>query len=82
MSSTMAKNPKPPKTPDPEQTPEDPVNRTMGFRATPELRAVIEALARKERRRPASLLQILVEDALTARGLWPPPEGDSDKPKP
>lgn len=56
-----------------EKTPDHKVygNPVIGFRATPEMRAVIEALADEERRKVAQMLAILVEDALVARGKWP-----------
>jgi hypothetical protein len=43
-------------------------------RVPPELRRVLEAEAAKERRKVAQMGLILLEEALTARGVWPPKE--------
>jgi hypothetical protein len=38
------------------------------------LRKVLETLAREQRRSVAQMSMILLEEALAARGLWPPAE--------
>ena len=45
----------------------------MPTRLRPEVYAVVEALAEREDRSTAKMGEILVREALEARGLWPPP---------
>jgi hypothetical protein len=66
MIATMAKKKKPDRSEDRHRLP------LMSFRPTADVRTVIEAQARRERRSAASMLQILVEEALQARALWQP----------
>lgn len=60
MNLVMAKKTK--------KTQEPPVS----IRPSDALREVLLKLARDERRPPAQMARILIEDALIARGLWPP----------
>ena len=71
--STHKPTPMPEPAPAPEPRPDRHKDPVMGFRPDPALRAVIEALARRERRSVSKQLSILVEAALTALGQWPPP---------
>ena len=48
----------------------------MSFRPPADIRTAIKALAAKERRSDAQIVQILVEEALQARGLWKPADAD------
>ena len=47
----------------------------MTFRPAAALRDAVQALALAERRSASVLLEILVEEALAARGKWPPAGG-------
>jgi hypothetical protein len=51
----------------------------MSFRPSADLRAAIEAEAKDDRRSAASMLEILVEEALKARGKWPPPAPSTER---
>lgn len=88
MPATMAKK-KPkqdeaPVTPPPEQPTEEQPGRAadrhrhaiMSFRPPDDLRQAVVDLAVAERRSVAQVVQILVEEAMQARGLWEPPAGE------
>lgn len=47
-------------------------NQVVSIRPEPQMRDVIEQLAKKERRKLSPMILLLVEEALVARGLWPP----------
>lgn len=47
-------------------------NLVVAFRPGPELRAALLALATKDKRALSTMVEILVEEALAARGVWPP----------
>jgi len=47
-------------------------------RCPPTLRAIIKALAEQEHRSAANMGLVLLTEALMARGLWRPPEPQSD----
>lgn len=47
-------------------------NPVASFRPKPPMRAVLQQLADDERRSVAQIIEILLEEAMTARGLWPP----------
>jgi hypothetical protein len=49
--------------------------RMLPARVTDEMNEVLERIANRERRKVAQLVVILLEDALAARGEWPPKEG-------
>lgn len=56
-----------------------PADRHKGYqlpaRVSPHMRDVLEAVARKERRKLAQMVVLLLEEALRARGDWSePPE--------
>jgi type II secretory pathway component PulM len=48
-------------------------HKLVGLRLPKPIRSVVEGLAKRERRSVAQMSAILVEEALTARGLWTPP---------
>jgi hypothetical protein len=48
------------------------------FRPAKALRAAVEALAEAERRSLALMVEILLEEALQQRKLWPPPAEQED----
>lgn len=48
----------------------------MAFRPGDALREAVTTLAKSERRSVAQVVQILVEEALAARGLWSGEEGE------
>jgi len=48
----------------------------MTFRPAAALRDAVHALAKAERRSASVTLEILVEEALAARGRWPPAGGE------
>jgi hypothetical protein len=48
-------------------------HRLVGLRLGPGVREAAEGLARRERRSLAQTCAILIEEGLTARGLWSPP---------
>jgi hypothetical protein len=50
-------------------------NTVVSFRPAPELRAAIGALAVADRRSMAQMIEILLEEALKARGCWPSKKG-------
>jgi hypothetical protein len=52
--------------------------RQLPTRIGESLNAVLEAEAKKERRSVAQMGLILLEEALTTRGVWPPKEGGGD----
>lgn len=54
--------------------PEQVTNPSMSFRPSQAMRTAIESLAAKERRRPAQMIYLLLEDLLISRGLLPPLE--------
>lgn len=69
MPATMARKKKTDKA---SQTPPDRHKNTVfSLRPSPELRGVIEAEAAAERRSLAQMAEILLEEALAARGKWP-----------
>jgi hypothetical protein len=47
--------------------------KVVSFRPPAAMRDILVELARKERRTIAQFMTLLVEDALAAKGLWPPP---------
>ena len=49
--------------------------RQLPARISDEMNAVLIRIAKEERRKVAQLVVHLLEDALTARGEWPPKEG-------
>jgi hypothetical protein len=69
---------KQPTAPDPDDLPSDrhkyPV---MSVRPPDPMRRVITELARGERRSLSQTILFLLEEALAARGLWPPPDQSS-----
>jgi hypothetical protein len=55
-----------------EPAPDRHLQKVVSFRPPAELRAVLLDLARKERRTVAMVVQLMMEEALAAKGLWPP----------
>jgi hypothetical protein len=49
--------------------------RQLPARVSDEMNLTLEGLAAQERRKVAQMVVILLEDALAARGLWPPKPG-------
>lgn len=45
----------------------------LAIRVTPKLKAVLDQLAEAERRSTATQAEILLEEGLEKRGLWPSP---------
>jgi hypothetical protein len=44
----------------------------VGFRPPSAMRDILRELAHKERRTVSKMLELLMEEALVARALWPP----------
>lgn len=56
----------------PEKKPENsPKKITLAGRVDPKLKATVEKLADNERRKASQMMEILIEEALKARKLWP-----------
>jgi hypothetical protein len=60
----------------PSQTPNRHKYQLVGLRLPDDLREAIQELADKQRRSLAQMCWILVEEAMAARNLWEPPEGN------
>jgi hypothetical protein len=56
----------------PEPAPDRHKNAIVSCRPPAEMRAILLELARQERRTVSQVVQFLLEDALTAKKLWPP----------
>lgn len=63
-------SPMPTETPD-EATADRHKNMVVSFRPEAPLRIAFTSLAKRERRSMAQMIEILLEEALTHRGLWP-----------
>jgi hypothetical protein len=60
--------------------PKPEVPRIMrSLRLPADLWAALNALSKKNRRPTTTQLEIIIEDALRAEGLWPPPEPPKKK---